>query len=115
MWFDRAVPMEAQPSPTTASSECRRLCDAERDFLCKSITVTQVRRSSVCLLSADDTVSFTGVPGANAPLVPERDSTYSERASCSNGNLRVGSFFIDLFSICFFFSNKTPMCANGDG
>lgn len=92
MWYDRAIPVEAHPSTSTALSECRRLCDAERDFLCKSVTVTQVRRSSVCLLSADDTVSFTGVPGANAPLVPERDSTYSERASCSNGNLRLPFF-----------------------
>ena len=92
MWYDRAVPMEAHPTTSTSLSECRRLCDAERDFLCKSVTVTQVRRSSVCLLSADDTVSFTGVPGANAPLVPERDSTYSERASCSNGNLRLPVF-----------------------
>ncbi|KAI9559609.1 hypothetical protein GHT06_013614 [Daphnia sinensis] len=82
-WYDRAIAIETQQTPTIALAECRRMCDAERDFHCKSVSVAEQRRSPVCLLSADDSVSFSGVNVANV-LIPDRDFTYSERSSCNN-------------------------------
>ncbi|XP_046464235.1 uncharacterized protein LOC124210016 isoform X1 [Daphnia pulex] len=82
-WYDRVIAIENQQSPTLALAECRRMCDAERDFHCKSVSVSEQRRSPVCLLSADDSVSFSGVNVANV-LIPDRDFTYSERSSCNN-------------------------------
>jgi hypothetical protein len=93
-WYDRVIAIENQQSPTLALAECRRMCDAERDFHCKSVSVSEQRRSPVCLLSADDSVSFSGVNVANV-LIPDRDFTYSERSSCNNSN---SVFF--LFTYC---------------
>lgn len=85
-WYDRAIAIETQQTPTIALAECRRMCDSERDFHCKSVSVAEQRRSPVCLLSADDSVSFSGVNVANV-LIPDRDFTYSERSSCNNSKL----------------------------
>jgi hypothetical protein len=95
-WYDRVIPIEVLPNPSVALAECRQMCDAERDFHCKSVSVSEQRRSPVCLLSADDSVSFSGVNVANV-LIPDRDFTYSERSSCNN------SKFIFLFLIVYYF------------
>ena len=89
-WYDRAIAIDSQQSVTMALAECRRMCDAEQDFHCKSVSVSEQRRSPVCLLSADDSVSFSGVNVANV-LIPDRDFTYSERSSCNNS--RPNSYF----------------------
>ncbi|XP_046406709.1 uncharacterized protein LOC124171575 isoform X1 [Ischnura elegans] len=57
--------------------ECRRLCDQEREFPCRSFNFHAGRRE--CMLSSDD--SFTA---DKAALVKDRDFFYSERGSCSN-------------------------------
>ena len=80
-WFDRAILLTSVSTPVDALAECRRLCDAEREFLCKSVSL-QVKRSK-CFLSSDDSISLNGANAANA-LMPDRDFIYSERASCSN-------------------------------
>ena len=85
-WYDRAIALDSQLSPGTTLAECRRMCDAERDFHCKSVSVSETKRTPVCLLSADDSVSFSGVNVANV-LIPDREYVYSERSSCSNSNL----------------------------
>lgn len=85
-WYDRAIAFETQQTQAIALAECRRMCDSERDFHCKSVSVSETRRSPVCLLSADDSVSFSGVNVANV-LIPDRDFTYSERSSCNNSKL----------------------------
>jgi len=68
-------------------TECRRLCDQEREFQCRSFNFHPLRRE--CFLSSDDT--FTADKNA---LVTDRDFFYSERGSCSNGNR---AFFIKRF------------------
>ncbi|XP_069693489.1 uncharacterized protein [Periplaneta americana] len=57
--------------------ECRRLCDQEREFQCRSFNYNTVRRE--CFLSSDDT--FTADRTA---LLADRDFFYSEHGSCSN-------------------------------
>ena len=59
-------------------SECRRLCEQERDFQCRSFSFRISRRE--CYLSSDD--SF--VADKNA-LINDRDFLYGEQSSCSNG------------------------------
>ena len=84
-WYDRSVTLiSLEAAKTSALSECRRLCDTERDFLCKSVSVQLRSRSPLCLLSSDDSVSLNGANGVNS-LMPDREFTYSERSSCSNG------------------------------
>ncbi|KAG8232567.1 hypothetical protein J437_LFUL008705 [Ladona fulva] len=58
-------------------AECRRLCDQEREFPCRSFNFHTNRRE--CMLSSDD--SFTA---DKAALIKDRDFFYSERGSCSN-------------------------------
>ncbi|XP_059489112.1 uncharacterized protein LOC132204551 isoform X2 [Neocloeon triangulifer] len=58
-------------------TECRRLCDQEREFQCRSFNFHPHRRE--CFLSSDDT--FTADKTA---LLTDRDFFYSERGSCSN-------------------------------
>ncbi|CAB3367593.1 Hypothetical predicted protein [Cloeon dipterum] len=58
-------------------TECRRLCDQEREFPCRSFNFHPLRRE--CFLSSDDT--FTADKNA---LLTDRDFFYSERGSCSN-------------------------------
>ena len=81
-WFDRSITLTSSMAPAAALVDCRRLCDAEKDFLCKSVSVHVGK--SLCLLSADDSISLNGINGANS-LMPDRDFVYSERASCNNG------------------------------
>ena len=56
--------------------ECRRYCESERDFTCRSYNYQSFRRE--CSLSADDTVS---VGGPNA-LLADREFFYAERSAC---------------------------------
>ena len=80
-WFDRAILLTTFTTPSDALAECRRLCNTEREFLCKSLSL-QVKRSK-CFISSDDSISFNGPNPSNA-LMPDRDFIYSERTSCSN-------------------------------
>ena len=82
-WYDRIVTLSPDIGAIQALADCRQLCDSERDFLCKSVSV-QLRRNPVCLLSADDSVSLNGANGVNS-LMPDREFTYSERSNCGNG------------------------------
>ena len=102
-WYDRAIALDSQLSPGTTLAECRRMCDAERDFHCKSVSVSETKRTPVCLLSADDSVSFSGVNVANV-LIPDREYVYSERSSCSNSKLIVNK--LTLITIFSFLLNK---------
>ncbi|XP_034231598.1 uncharacterized protein LOC117639791 [Thrips palmi] len=58
-------------------NECKRLCDQEREFQCRSFNFHAVRRD--CFLSSDDTFAAD-----RAALMLDRDFYYSERGSCSN-------------------------------
>lgn len=84
---------------TSALSECRRMCDTERDFLCKSVSVQLRSRQGtpLCLLSSEDSVSLNGANGVNS-LMPDRDFTYSERSSCSNGERLTNESRADLLT-----------------
>ena len=87
-WYDRIVSLPPETSPAASLVQCRRMCDEEQEFLCKSVSM--IFKGGICLLSSDDSISLSGVNGANG-LIPHRDFTYSERASCSNG---IGSLSI---------------------
>lgn len=94
MWYDRSVSLiSLEAGSTSALSECRRMCDTERDFLCKSVSVQLRARSPLCLLSSDDSVSLNGANAANS-LMPDRDFTYSERSACNNGNFIINGLGI---------------------
>ena len=71
-YTDRYVPQ------TFDVADCRRLCDQEREFQCRSFNYNTVRRD--CFLSSDDTFAAD-----RTALLIDRDFFYSERGSCSNG------------------------------
>lgn len=71
-YTDRYIPQ------TFDVAECRRLCDQEREFQCRSFNYNTVRKD--CFLSSDDTFAAD-----KTALLPDRDFFYSERGSCSNG------------------------------
>ncbi|XP_068082053.1 uncharacterized protein [Anabrus simplex] len=58
-------------------AKCRRLCDQEREFPCRSFNFHVVRGD--CFLSSDDTFAAD-----RTALLIDRDFFYSERGTCSN-------------------------------
>ncbi|PSN46744.1 hypothetical protein C0J52_00892 [Blattella germanica] len=70
-YTDRYVPQ------TFDVADCRRLCDQEREFQCRSFNYNNARRD--CFLSSDDTYAAD-----RTALLVDRDFFYSERGSCSN-------------------------------
>jgi hypothetical protein len=71
-YTDRYVPQ------TFDVADCRKLCDQEREFQCRSFNYNNARRD--CFLSSDDTFAAD-----KAALLSDRDFFFSERGSCSNG------------------------------
>jgi hypothetical protein len=71
-YTDRFVPQ------TYDIADCRRLCDQEREFQCRSFNYNTARRD--CFLSSDDTFAAD-----KTALLSDRDFFYSEHGSCSNG------------------------------
>jgi hypothetical protein len=71
-YTDRYVPQ------TYDIADCRRLCDQEREFQCRSFNYNTARRD--CFLSSDDTFAAD-----KSALLSDKDFFYSEHGSCSNG------------------------------
>ncbi|UYV62303.1 hypothetical protein LAZ67_2000066 [Cordylochernes scorpioides] len=63
-----------------SAEECRRMCDAERTFACRSANFEPVTRE--CGLSGADTGS---VPEGSSALQYRRATQYSEQGSCEQG------------------------------
>ncbi|XP_033606986.1 uncharacterized protein LOC111863521 isoform X3 [Cryptotermes secundus] len=70
-YTDRYVPQ------TYATADCRRLCNQEREFPCRSFNYNSARRD--CFLSSDDTFAAD-----KTALLSDKDFFYSEHGSCSN-------------------------------
>ncbi|XP_045103923.1 uncharacterized protein LOC123499645 isoform X7 [Portunus trituberculatus] len=58
------------------TTECKKYCDTERDFTCRSFNFQSFRRE--CSLSSDDTFTV----GGQGVLQVERDYFYSEKGAC---------------------------------
>ncbi|MPC35567.1 hypothetical protein E2C01_028992 [Portunus trituberculatus] len=61
------------------TTECKKYCDTERDFTCRSFNFQSFRRE--CSLSSDDTFTV----GGQGVLQVERDYFYSEKGACKTG------------------------------
>ncbi|XP_021930316.1 uncharacterized protein LOC110834946 [Zootermopsis nevadensis] len=70
-YTDRYVPQSFDVA------DCKRLCDEEREFKCRSFNYNTARRD--CFLSSDDTFAAD-----KTALLADRDFFYSEHGSCSN-------------------------------
>lgn len=58
------------------AAECKKYCDNERDFTCRSFNFQSFRKE--CSLSSDDTFTV----GGQGALQVERDYFYSEKGAC---------------------------------
>lgn len=85
--YDQFSPYIDKVNHASSLADCQRQCDQERLFTCKSINFDASSKN--CMLINEDLISLarnqqqtSAAGGANSPLLPKRNTVYSEKGNC---------------------------------